>query len=121
MDRDEVLKLPKAGPEGVAEWNRRREADEAIPDVPGAANRGWSDIDRLGAASGCGMPVPRSAGIAPGGMVLHVLNRGVARMQLFEKPADDQAFEQVLRETLDEPPMRICACALEAVPVVVGM
>jgi len=42
-------------------------------------------------------------------MVFHVLNRGVARMQLFEKPADYQAFEQVLRETLDESPMRICA------------
>jgi hypothetical protein len=42
-------------------------------------------------------------------MVFHVLNRGVARMQLFEKSADYQAFEQVLRETLDESPMRICA------------
>jgi hypothetical protein len=27
-------------------------------------------------------------------MVFHVLNRGVARMHSFEKPADDQAFEQ---------------------------
>jgi putative transposase len=42
-------------------------------------------------------------------MVFHVLNRGVARMQLFEKPADYQALEQVLRETLHESPMRICA------------
>ena len=40
-------------------------------------------------------------------MVLHVLNRGVARMQLFEKPADYQAFEQVFRDTLDESPMPI--------------
>ena len=30
-------------------------------------------------------------------------------MQLFEESADYQAFEQVLRETLDESPMRICA------------
>jgi putative transposase len=45
-------------------------------------------------------------------MVFHVLNRGVARMQLFEKAADYQAFEQVLRETLDESPMRICAYAV---------
>jgi hypothetical protein len=29
-------------------------------------------------------------------MVFHVLNRGVARMQLFEKAVDYQAFEQVL-------------------------
>jgi hypothetical protein len=30
------------------------------------------------------------------------LNRGVARTQLFEKPAGNQAFERVMRETLDE-------------------
>jgi putative transposase len=40
------------------------------------------------------------------------LNRGVARMRMFEKPADYQAFEQVLRETLDESSMRICAYTL---------
>jgi putative transposase len=45
-------------------------------------------------------------------MVFHVLNRGVARMQLFEKAGDYQAFELVLRETVDESPMRICAYAL---------
>ena len=42
----------------------------------------------------------------------HVLNRGVARMQLFEKAADYQAFEQVLLDTLDQSPMRICAYAV---------
>jgi hypothetical protein len=35
-------------------------------------------------------------------MVFHVLNRGVARLQLFEKAGDYQAFEQVLRDTLDQ-------------------
>ena len=29
--------------------------------------------------------MPRTVRIAPGGMVFHVLNRGVARMQLFDK------------------------------------
>jgi REP-associated tyrosine transposase len=29
--------------------------------------------------------------------------------QLFEESADYQAFEQVLRQTLDESPMQICA------------
>ena len=53
--------------------------------------------------------MPRTARVAPGGMVFHVLNRGVARMQLFEKPTDFQAFERVLRETRDVAPMRICA------------
>jgi putative transposase len=56
----------------------------------------------------------RTARVAPGGLVFHVLNRGVARMQLFEKPADYQAFEQVLRETLDESSMRICAYTSDA-------
>jgi hypothetical protein len=48
----------------------------------------WEAFD-----SGLGMP--RKARIAPGGLVCHVLNRGAARMQLLEKPADYQAFEQV--------------------------
>jgi putative transposase len=56
--------------------------------------------------------MPRTSRVAPGGTVFHVLNRGVARMQLFEKPADYQAFEEVLRDTLDESPMRICAYAV---------
>ena len=51
--------------------------------------------------------MPRTAWVALGGPVFHVLNRGVARMQLFEKPEDYQAFEQVLRETIDESSMRI--------------
>ena len=59
-----------------------------------------------------GSAMPRTAGVAPGGMVFHVLNRGVARMQLFEKATDYQAFEQVLRDTLDQSPMRICAYAV---------
>jgi len=33
MDRDEALKLLLGGPEGVKEWNRRREAGEEIPDL----------------------------------------------------------------------------------------
>ena len=56
--------------------------------------------------------MPQTARVAPGGMVFHVLNRGVARMQLFEKAADYQAFEQVLQDTLDQSPMRICAYAV---------
>jgi len=42
-------------------------------------------------------------------MVFHVLNRGVARMQIFEKAGDYEAFERVLCDTLREAPMRICA------------
>ncbi len=56
--------------------------------------------------------MPRTARIAPGGVVFHVLNRGVARMQVFDKAGDYQAFERVLKETLQEAPMRICAYCL---------
>ena len=40
--------------------------------------------------------------------MFHVLNRGVARMQVFEKAGDYEAFERVLAETLLQRPMRIC-------------
>ena len=33
MDRDEALKLLKGGPEGIREWNLRRKAGEALPDL----------------------------------------------------------------------------------------
>ena len=36
MHRDEALKLLKGGIEGIREWNQRRRADEAIPDLIGA-------------------------------------------------------------------------------------
>jgi hypothetical protein len=38
MDRDEAMKLLKGGPEGVKEWNRRREAGEEIP------NLSWANL-----------------------------------------------------------------------------
>ena len=56
--------------------------------------------------------MPRSARVAPGGMVFHVLNRGVGRMRLFEKEQDFEAFERVVEETLQKRAMRICAYCL---------
>ena len=53
--------------------------------------------------------MPRISRVAPGGMVFHVLNRGVGRQTLFRKPADYSAFEDCVKETLDKVPMRICA------------
>ena len=52
--------------------------------------------------------MPRTSRVTPGGMVFHVLNRGVGRQRLFDKPADDAAFESILEETLANQPMRIC-------------
>ena len=36
---------------------------------------------------------------ADGGLVYHVLNRANARMRIFDKPEDYEAFEVVLAET----------------------
>ena len=54
----------------------------------------------------------RVARLAPGGMIFHVLNRGVGRMLLFEKPEDFAAFERVLEQTLQCLPIRLLAYCL---------
>ncbi|MBS0265474.1 MAG: transposase [Planctomycetes bacterium] len=56
--------------------------------------------------------MPRTARVTPGGMVFHVLNRGVGRMKLFRSDADYQAFEGILEETLALVPMRVCSYCL---------
>jgi len=53
--------------------------------------------------------MPRVGRQAPGGMVFHVLNRGVGRLRLFDKDEDYSAFERVLEQTLAVRPMRVCA------------
>src|SRR5271157_4314163 len=49
---------------------------------------------------------------SPGGMVFHVLNRGVGRRLLFTKDEDFWAFERVVEETLRSRRMRLCAYCL---------
>lgn len=56
--------------------------------------------------------MPRTARFAPGGMVYHAMNRAVARLPLFEKEADYEAFERVLAEAMQEHPTRILAYCL---------
>jgi putative transposase len=53
--------------------------------------------------------MPRTARLAPGGMLFHVLNRGVGRMQIFDDDKDYEAFNRVIQETLRVAPIRICA------------
>ncbi len=53
--------------------------------------------------------MPRTASVAPGVMVFHVLNRGVGRMPIFEGDEDYAAFQRVIEETLRMARMRICA------------
>src|SRR5688572_216521 len=40
--------------------------------------------------------MPRIGRVAPGGMIYHVLNRGNGRQRLFRKPADYDAFIELL-------------------------
>ena len=56
--------------------------------------------------------MPRHARVAPGGFVYHALNRGVARLPLFEKDGDYEAFERVLGEALLEQPTRVLGYCL---------
>jgi putative transposase len=53
--------------------------------------------------------MPRHPRCAPGGFVYHALNRAVARLPLFQKDADYEAFERVLGEALVEYPTRMLA------------
>ncbi len=56
--------------------------------------------------------MPRSARVASGGWVYHVLNRAVAGLPLFRKEADYAAFERVLLEAYERHPTRILAWCL---------
>ncbi len=53
--------------------------------------------------------MPRTARIAPGGMVFHVRKRGNQRAVLFAPPAEDDAFERIDGRTLERVPMRLLA------------
>ncbi len=54
--------------------------------------------------------MPRTARIAPGGVVFHVLNRANARATIFEDDDDFMAFERVMAQTIGVVRMRILAC-----------
>ena len=56
--------------------------------------------------------MPRTARNAPGGLVYHVLNRAVARLPLFEKDGDYEAFERVLALAMEKHPTRLLAYCL---------
>jgi len=51
--------------------------------------------------------MPRRPRICPAGVCFHVLNRAVARLTLFEKPADYEAFDRVLEEAFEREPLPI--------------
>ena len=51
--------------------------------------------------------MPRIARVAPGGIVFHVINRGVGKQGLFYRDEDYLAFERVIVETLEKRSMRL--------------
>jgi len=53
--------------------------------------------------------MPRTARIAPAGMIFHVLNRGVGRRKIFQKDQDFAAFERVMAHALAAVPIRLLA------------
>jgi hypothetical protein len=56
--------------------------------------------------------MPRINGVAPGGMIFHVLNGGVDRQRVFQRPDDYSAFESVMEESLEKRPIPICSDCL---------
>ena len=58
--------------------------------------------------------MPRAKRTTPGGYVYHVLNRGVGRMTIFNKPEDYEAFTKVLVETCERRPdvSLLCYCLM---------
>ena len=56
--------------------------------------------------------MPRGPRNAPGGLVYHVLNRGVGRQTLFFKPEDFDAFERIMHQGLERTPLRILSYLL---------
>lgn len=56
--------------------------------------------------------MPRVARHTPGGFVYHTLNRGTARLKLFRKPTDFDAFLGVLDEALERHPIRLLGYCL---------
>jgi putative transposase len=56
--------------------------------------------------------MPRRPRICPAGTCFHVVNRAVARLTLFEKQEDYEAFERVLNETYSRVPLPVFAYAV---------
>jgi putative transposase len=56
--------------------------------------------------------MPRQPRSAPAGYVYHAINRAVARLPLFQKDGDYEAFERVLLEAMAKHPLRLLGYCL---------
>ncbi len=73
--------------------------------------RGRDSILTAAWGVGYAAAMPRIARYAPKGLVYHALNRAVARLPLFQKEADYEAFERVLDEAHENSPWRFSRTA----------
>ena len=56
--------------------------------------------------------MPRTARVAPAGYVYHAINRGVARLSLFDKPADYDAFVKAMADATARLPLDLLGYCL---------
>src|SRR5947207_6687014 len=56
--------------------------------------------------------MPRTARVAPAGMIFHVINRGNARGDIFSKQADFLAFEKLLGDAVKRFDVKLLAYCL---------
>src|SRR3954469_17537484 len=86
----------------------RGAADRRMKSGRQRAEKGDADLflDK-GGGLGYHHSMARQPRVAPGGYVYHALNRAVARLSLFEKEGDYQAFERVLGLALEKHPIRL--------------
>lgn len=56
--------------------------------------------------------MPRTARVAPAGVIFHVLDRANARARIFEKDLDYEAFRRIIGETSQLIPVEIFASTI---------
>ncbi len=110
----------RGGENGAEKTGRRKRGGENGAEKTGRRKRGgengtgpiltrWEVFDNLWACL-----VPQESLRAEW---CFMFSTGVLRMQVFEKAGDYEAFERVLKETLEEAPMRVCAVLSDAQPL----
>ena len=73
---------------------------------------GRAVLRKFGKKLDCSDAVPYRRRLGTAGVVFHVLNRGVRRLRLFDRPGDYLAFLEVFREAQERIPIRCLAYCL---------
>ena len=92
-------------------WSRRNvstSSNDRSGDRRNGRKQGRDQLLALNHRSGMNGFMPRTARVAPGGFVYHVLNRSVAPMHMFRKDVDFEMFERVMVEGTSGNPSASC-------------